>query len=337
MTGDRAQTGLSLVELMISITLGLLITAGVISIFVGNRQGFRAQDSASHMQESARYTIHYLTTLIRMADLWSGIRSSAITIGTHSVTGIKASKLCGSELILNVSEGLRGYQGSSSPPLDCVTPPDYVAQSDMLVIRRVDPDTWTAAEDIPGKDNAKRNYLRVRIGHDGYLYQGSQSAEAEQHIATDNGVLDYAYDFQLLFLRPCSIKQGSNCSTRSTTPTLTSLQLQSDGGLSQVALVQNVEQMKFEYGIDTDDDQIADSYRSARLVGDWNRVKTVRAFIVVRGDALDHFKDDQIYAMGVGFCHGPATSSCASQYRGYEGYQRRLITKDILIRNRIRP
>lgn len=332
---DRDQSGLSLIELMISITLALLITAGTISILVGNRQGFRAQDSASQMQESARYAIDYLATLIRMADLWSGVRSSFITIGSNSVTTPKSSKLCGRDWVLDVREGLHGYKGSTSPPLDCISIADYVVQSDMLAIRRIDPDSVIAPKDISRPQNAKRNYLRTHVGLDGYLYQGSQFDEAEQHIAAGPDVLDYVYDFQLLFLRPCIVKQGSVCSAQSKTPTLTSLQLQGDGGLSQVALVQNVEQMKFQYGVDIDGDQIPDSYQMANLITDWNKVKTVRAIIIVRGDALDHFRDDQIYPMGSGFCHGPATSICTSKYTGYERYQRRLIYKDIAVRNRM--
>jgi type IV pilus assembly protein PilW len=235
-----------------------------------------------------------------------------------------------------VREGLRGYQGTTTPPVDCIAATDYASQSDMIAIRRIDPDTFTAAEDIAKRENSNRNYVRARVGLDGYLYQGSQFSQADQHILNGNGVLNYEYDFQLLFLRPCSLKENGSCGAHNSTPTLVSLQLQSDGELSQIALVQNVEQMKFEYGVDTDNDQIIDNYQKADHVSEWDKVLSVRANIIVRGDALDHFKDRQIYPMGTDFCHGPATSSCQSKYSGYEGYQRRLVTKDILIRNRVR-
>ena len=336
MSSRSGQIGISLVELMIGVALGLSIIAGAISIFMGSKQGFRVQDSAGQMQESARFGINYISQLIRSADFWSGVNPAFITLGSHTISGPKAAKTCNQEWIANVLDGLHGYQGAAKPPIDCITPADYVAQSDMLAIRRVDPDTFTPVEKIIDKDHIQRNYVRARVGHDGYLYQGSQSAEADLRIPNGDGVLDYEYDFQLLFLRPCNVKQGSACSAQSKTPTLVSLQLQTDGGVSQIALVDNVEQMKFEYGVDTNIDQVVDSYQQANTISDWNKVLSVRAYIMVRGSALDKFKDKQTYAMGTGFCHGPAQSTCQSKYSGYEGYQRRLITEDILIRNRVR-
>jgi len=335
MNDSHGQAGMSLVELMIGIALGLLVIAGAISIFVSSKQGFRAQDSAAQMQENARYSINYLAQLIRSADLWGGVRPAFITVGTHSISGPRSSKTCTGEWIANVKDGLHGYQGSAVPSIDCIAAADYLAQSDMIVIRRIDPNTFTTAEEITGKDKAHQNYVRARVGLDGYLYQGNQYAEADQHIANGDGVMNYQYDFQLLFLRRCVIKNGSTCGPQNTTPTLTSLQLQSDGGLSQVALVQNVEQMKFEYGVDSNNDLAVDIYQKAIHISDWNKVLAVRAYIVVRGDVLDYFKDKQTYAMGSDFCHGPAISSCQSKYSNYEGYQRRLVIKDILIRNRV--
>lgn len=329
------QAGVSLVELMIAVTLGLLITSGVISIFVGNKRGFRAQDSANQIQENARFGVAYLARLIRSADLWGGIKPASITTGILSISGPRSSKICNADWIAKVEEGLHGYQGSEQPLIDCVAKADYLPQSDMIVVRRIDPDTFTTPEDVEAKENSRRNYLRVRVGLDGHLYQGNQIPEANQNIPPGDGVLNYEYDFQLLFLRPCNIKRGGSCTAVDSKPTLVSLQLQSDGGLSQVALVENVEQMKFEYGVDSNQDQRVDQYQNASAVADWSKVLSVRIHIIVRGDAPDHFKDHRIYPMGTGFCHGPANSSCQSKYTGFEGHQRKLFAQDILIRNRV--
>ncbi|TXI82467.1 MAG: hypothetical protein E6Q40_12330 [Cupriavidus sp.] len=321
---------------MISLALGLLVIAGAISIFTGSKQGLRAQDSAAQMQESIRYATDYLAGLIRSADLWNGIDPAFIRIGSHSISGPKSSVTCNGDWIVRVNQGLQGYHGESAPPIDCVSPADYVPQSDMLAVRRIDPDTFTAVEQIRDKNNSRRIYLRSRLGLDGYLYQGNRQSEAEQQIPGGHGVLDHEYDFQLLFLRRCIVKTGGTCAASSTTPTLTSLQLQSDGSVSQVTLVQNVEQLKFEYGVDSNGDRAVDRYQTAAQVTEWNKVLSMRTYLIIRGDAPDHFRDQQIYAMGEGFCHGPRTSTCQSRYGGFERYQRRLITQEVLIRNRQR-
>jgi len=60
------QMGLSLVELMISIALGLLILLGVISIFSASSTNYRFQQSSSAVQESGRIALEVMARDIRM-------------------------------------------------------------------------------------------------------------------------------------------------------------------------------------------------------------------------------------------------------------------------------
>lgn len=61
------QAGLSLVELMIAITLGLIIIFAVLYVFAGNRASYLHQQSLSHVQESGRFALELLNRDIRMA------------------------------------------------------------------------------------------------------------------------------------------------------------------------------------------------------------------------------------------------------------------------------
>lgn len=321
-------------------TLGLLILAGASSFFISSKQSFRVQDSAGRMQENARYSMNYLAQTLRIADFWSGVKPAFIAIGTHAATGPRNARNCTGDWIVNVREGLRGYEGGTKSPIDCMNANDYVPHSDMIAIRYADPNAWVTSKDIEADDNADRLYIRARIGAQAYLYQGHRHGEVDSIIPNGNGVLNYEYDFQLLFLRPCSVKAGSACNLKDDDgqpiPTLVSLQLQSDGGVAQVALVDNVEQMQFEYGLDSNNDFAVDSYQIASAITDWQKVIAVRASLIVRGDAIDDFKDDKTYFMSGGFCYGPQSSQCSSKYTGLERYQRRLVVQDILIRNRVR-
>lgn len=346
------QKGVSLIELMITITLSLLIIAGAITLFISSKQSFRVQDSAGQMQENTRFSINYLAQTLRLADFWSGVEPANITVGTNSIAGISGAATCIASWIANPTDGIHGYEGGSTPPIDCIASADYVANSDMIAIRFLDPNSFTLPADLQSTAMANRNYVRARVGLDGYLYKGSNYAAADSAIPAGNGVLNYEYDFQLLFLRPCDTKTAATCSSTADNgkpiPTLVSLQLQADGTLAQVPLVDNVEQIQFEYGMDVDGDLVVDRYLKAgdatydkngvqtSATTDWSKIISVRASIVVRGDALDNFTDTKTYNMTSGFCYGPSSSTCAAKYTGFERYQRRLIVKDILIRNRIR-
>lgn len=64
---NRKQTGLSLVELMIAISLSLILTLGVIQIFSSSKQTSRVQNALARVQENARFALDLLSHDIRMA------------------------------------------------------------------------------------------------------------------------------------------------------------------------------------------------------------------------------------------------------------------------------
>jgi len=63
----RRQTGLSLVELMISLVLGLLVIGGALSVFASNKQTFLSTESLGRVQESARVAFELMARDVREA------------------------------------------------------------------------------------------------------------------------------------------------------------------------------------------------------------------------------------------------------------------------------
>jgi len=81
------QTGLSLVELMIAMVLGLIIISAVLYVFAGNRASYSHQESLSHIQESGRFALELLSRDIRMA----GYAGCGNLRETNPVTNISPS------------------------------------------------------------------------------------------------------------------------------------------------------------------------------------------------------------------------------------------------------
>ena len=75
----RRQAGLSLVELMIALTIGFMIIAGVGYLYLGSRQAFRTQDSLTTIQENARFALETMSHDIRMAGYMGCGNLSSIT------------------------------------------------------------------------------------------------------------------------------------------------------------------------------------------------------------------------------------------------------------------
>ncbi|MFA7387769.1 MAG: PilW family protein [Thiohalobacteraceae bacterium] len=63
----RDQKGVSLVEIMIAMVIGLILTAGIIQLFMGSKQTYRFHDALSRVQENARFAVEALNYDIRMA------------------------------------------------------------------------------------------------------------------------------------------------------------------------------------------------------------------------------------------------------------------------------
>ena len=61
------QVGFTLVELMVSLVLGILLTAAVVQSYLSSKQTYRATEGISRIQENARFSLHFLTKELRNA------------------------------------------------------------------------------------------------------------------------------------------------------------------------------------------------------------------------------------------------------------------------------
>ena len=59
--------GFSLIELMVAMVLGLILSAGIFTVFNGNKQSADLNATMADMQESARFALNQLSSDIRMA------------------------------------------------------------------------------------------------------------------------------------------------------------------------------------------------------------------------------------------------------------------------------
>jgi type IV pilus assembly protein PilW len=107
MTIHARQQGLSLIELMISMGLGLLLIATIGFAYVGAKQSFRTQGALSRIQENARYAFEFMGLDIRMA---------GYTGGTTVYSKITAQPSAWTETTKDLREyPLIGYEAGSTP------------------------------------------------------------------------------------------------------------------------------------------------------------------------------------------------------------------------------
>jgi len=93
----RRQSGLSLIELMIAMLLGLLVTAGIITVFLSTSNTSRVQTQLANLQEEGRFAILRISADLRMANghYCSNSGGIADTSGSNGMymDGLRAPKV----------------------------------------------------------------------------------------------------------------------------------------------------------------------------------------------------------------------------------------------------
>lgn len=102
------QRGLSLIELMLAVLLGLLLMAGMIQIFVATKVSYMTQAGQAYLHESGRFALEFVGRDVRMAGL---LGCSSRNIGEVSNY---LNPLAGEEF--NFTLGVRGFEFVGTEP-----------------------------------------------------------------------------------------------------------------------------------------------------------------------------------------------------------------------------
>lgn len=90
----RPQRGRTLIEVMIAIAIGLMITAGVISIYGANRQTYRASADVQRIQAAGQLALDRLAYQLRMAGYGQIDSSDFWRVGNPSNFAGEALRVC---------------------------------------------------------------------------------------------------------------------------------------------------------------------------------------------------------------------------------------------------
>src|SRR5690606_41393549 len=120
----RSSDLLSLIELMIAITLGLVLMAGVMQVFLSSRITFSTHQAMSRVQETGRLAMEFLSRDIRMAGFMGCASRSPGAVFMDT-----AGDLGGLQ-----KDFEKGIEGFTSPVAGLTTK----AGTDVLVVRTAD-------------------------------------------------------------------------------------------------------------------------------------------------------------------------------------------------------
>lgn len=223
----RRNQGFSLVELMVSITLGLMITAVIATIFMSGTRSFAQDDRYARMQENGRFAMQAIAQDLAMAGFWGYLTdnlASVASLGTN----------CG--LTLNLQSPLTVLNSPNASAANgafgCINSGTFIPSTDVIAIKRVVGGAATSGFVNNG------TYLKVD-GNTGTLLQ---------YTGTGPGVGQtyWRYIPRVYFIRNKTTASGQ------TVPTLYRKTLNTSLAMVDEEVAEGIDNIQVQFGIDTD-------------------------------------------------------------------------------------
>ena len=94
----RSQSGMSIMELMVGLAIGMVLTLGMFTMIVSTSQSFRVNDDFSRMQENAVSAFRYLSDSVRQAGFY-GSSQDTTSMQIPAGSAVATTTDCGSGTI----------------------------------------------------------------------------------------------------------------------------------------------------------------------------------------------------------------------------------------------
>ena len=313
------QKGISLVELMISITIGLILMTGVVQLFLSSRTTFSTQQALARVQESGRLAMEFLSEDIRMAG-YMGCMSRNLNFSNTLNSA--------SDLAYNFSVGIEGLNdvGATVP---AGYPANIVEGTDVLVVRG---GTGNGVDVVAANNNSElfventgvsascagslsglcaQDILVVSDCSKARVFQISDLTEVTgvgvsiEHLGagTDPGNAtttwgggsipdeNFGDDAEVIEMNTTAYYIAPGVSGQP------GLWQETNGG-NPMELLEGVEDMQLSYGRDTSGDGVPDSYVDASALtttAEWAQVSSVRVQLLVQSTEDNLLQEAQPY------------------------------------------
>jgi type IV pilus assembly protein PilW len=298
------QSGFSLVELMVAMTLSLILMAGALSILYNSKLTYNDNDRLARLQEAGRAAVELILRDARAAGFPGCVRKARFS--SMRVTN-------NTTLLWNLSQPVFGYEatgGAWAPALDTTNIPSATAGSDVLVLRgsrqgwpilrttaplasMVAPIAVQTAANavVPANTPMVISDCEGTTVFVATSVTGAGTARVVNHVTgTTPGNVDTSVGRMFAIGSEVIPVQTIIYYVRDTGtgPAL----YQKIGAANPQPMIEGVERMQLLFGIDTNADSVVDQYVKANLVPSWNDVISINIALLIRSNAQTNTDTD---------------------------------------------
>lgn len=333
-----SQRGVSLIELMVALLIGLFLIFGAVTIYQQSRTTFRTTEAVARLQETARLAFDVLEADVRMASYW-GLNNRADFIVNRGIptlstpapfTTAQAANInaCGtgtnSNWLIHLDQYIGGTNNGFGLSSNCAAFQGAATNGDMLVVRR-------AADAQPATLDVNRIYIQTsRI--QGTLFVPVSGGGCDL-LPTNPACIPAAYAPPASQSRQLVVN-AYYVSTRSTfrndVPALRRKSLGNinagtvSAAITDEEIAPGVEDMQVLFGVDTTGDTNVDQYVNPGAVPAGAAVISATIWLRIRSEERDFgHVDNTAYQY----------ADMASAVTIGDNYRRIVVSKTITLRN----
>ena len=304
------QSGVSLVELMIAMMLGLFLMFALVEILINGKQSFGSANHLSRLQENGRIATNLLVTDLKRAGYLGGNSNVQDIFGSSGqfTPAAVSCNVANTDWGRMISQPLAGLNDTNAG-YGCIPDADYL-RGDVLTVRHAMP--WIEG----GALIANRLYLRSSL-FQGKIFIGSARDQTTNKIDDPQGQLNVReLQAHSYFIGDSGRSCGANA-----IPSLFRVSLDDNGQPNVEELLPGVSNLQVQYGASADGG-VNGRYLNADEVVNWDNVVTVRIWLMVRAECSETgYLDTVTYTMGDQVV-APA-----------DNFRRQLYSSVVLIRN----
>lgn len=310
------QAGVGLVEIMIAMALGIAIIYAVTEVAASNSLTRYEMDRQGRQLENAAYALQVLETDLVSAGFWGEAGEQAPGGSLPPVCpglGVDLDQAA-DELTASLGYPIQGEDPSGA---SCVTPK---VGSGFLAVRRA----ASCASGAAGCDVANDHFhLQVNA----CFVPDDDSAILPGAIAVDHNLDDLVMTQRDCATEAPEYRFMSRVYYVNADDQLIRADLEGNTSFDYVdtVLAEDVEMMRFEYGLDTDNDGQVDTNTNVPSGTQWADVAMIRVSLVVRSSTPSTgYADERVYTIGGASYDVPAA---------FQEHRREVYTRTVSLRN----
>jgi type IV pilus assembly protein PilW len=291
-TGAR-ERGVTIVEMMVALLIGLILIAGAVIVYSQSRTTYRTTEAVARLQETARYALDVIENEVRMANFW-GLNSRpdyiqnraapADPLPTALNTAAAGINTCGANWAINIERYIQAADGYGTVISCQAFNNNPRAGADVLIVRR-------ANDQLPAALAANRMYIQTSRIQGTIFIPSAACTNPLDAACIPGGFAPPLSESHELVANAFYISNDSTGNAG--LPSLRRKRLIGGAGGAAIAdeeVIPGVEDLQVQYGLDNNGDGNIDRYVTPTgidLTDPANVVIAVRVWLLVRAENIE--------------------------------------------------